>query len=265
MIRDGRLVFSFLFAISNSLQGFFVFLFHCALNKEVQKAFTFEFWPRMYRKHFVSTNSSSFSSRSTVRKPIRKGTVILDLDEKKYGLKKQDTLEESLDDGKTESCPAYSVCEDGLGQKEKPPPEEAAVENISIQQIPDIISELTDTKPGLDLDPAPTVQSNQTSPKDNTTEDVVIVLEPTVDEEPSDKEEQAQNSLPEQFGVHEHEHEHDHDNVVSEGEEVDSEYNPSDNTHSECGQSRGRSFTPSNQLTLEVGSPNVSVYLTEDS
>jgi hypothetical protein len=262
MIRDGRLVFSFLFAITNSMQGFFVFLFHCALNKEVQKAFTFHFWPRMYRKHFVSTtNSSSINWRST-RKLSRTQTINIDLDEKKHGLKKQDTLEESLDESKMDIDKKYSVCEDAFEHGKKP--EEPPIELISVKQIPDIISEVPDSTTGVDNNQTPTGESSGAYPKSNdTSNDLVVVLEPTANEETvdclSDKDEQPQNSLPEQFI------EHDHDNGVSEGEEIDSEYNPSENTHSECGQSRGRSFTPSNQLTLEVGSPNVSVYLTEDS
>ncbi|XP_078672770.1 adhesion G-protein coupled receptor G7-like isoform X1 [Branchiostoma floridae x Branchiostoma belcheri] len=36
MISDGRTVFSYLFCIFNSLQGFFIFIFHCLRQKEVQ-------------------------------------------------------------------------------------------------------------------------------------------------------------------------------------------------------------------------------------
>ncbi|KAI8502470.1 hypothetical protein Bbelb_200580 [Branchiostoma belcheri] len=36
MIRDGGVVFSYLFCIFNSLQGFFIFIFHCLRQKEVQ-------------------------------------------------------------------------------------------------------------------------------------------------------------------------------------------------------------------------------------
>ncbi|XP_053136073.1 adhesion G-protein coupled receptor D1 isoform X2 [Hemicordylus capensis] len=38
-INDKALVFQYMFAIFNSLQGFFIFLFHCLLNSEVRAAF----------------------------------------------------------------------------------------------------------------------------------------------------------------------------------------------------------------------------------
>nr|XP_023682755.1 adhesion G-protein coupled receptor D1 isoform X1 [Paramormyrops kingsleyae] len=38
-INDHSLIFQYLFAVFNSLQGFFIFLFHCLLNSEVRAAF----------------------------------------------------------------------------------------------------------------------------------------------------------------------------------------------------------------------------------
>uniref|UniRef100_A0A8C6Y5W6 Adhesion G protein-coupled receptor D1 n=1 Tax=Naja naja TaxID=35670 RepID=A0A8C6Y5W6_NAJNA len=38
-VNDRALVFQYMFAIFNSLQGFFIFLFHCLLNSEVRAAF----------------------------------------------------------------------------------------------------------------------------------------------------------------------------------------------------------------------------------
>uniref|UniRef100_A0AAV2MS61 G-protein coupled receptors family 2 profile 2 domain-containing protein n=1 Tax=Knipowitschia caucasica TaxID=637954 RepID=A0AAV2MS61_KNICA len=38
-VNTHSLVFLYIFAIFNSLQGFFVFLFHCLLNSEVRAAF----------------------------------------------------------------------------------------------------------------------------------------------------------------------------------------------------------------------------------
>ncbi|XP_066465857.1 adhesion G-protein coupled receptor D1 [Tiliqua scincoides] len=38
-VNDHALVFQYMFAIFNSLQGFFIFLFHCLLNSEVRAAF----------------------------------------------------------------------------------------------------------------------------------------------------------------------------------------------------------------------------------
>ncbi|KAK9391509.1 adhesion G-protein coupled receptor D1-like [Crotalus adamanteus] len=38
-VNERALVFQYLFAIFNSLQGFFIFLFHCLLNSEVRAAF----------------------------------------------------------------------------------------------------------------------------------------------------------------------------------------------------------------------------------
>ncbi|XP_063313094.1 adhesion G-protein coupled receptor D1 [Pelobates fuscus] len=38
-VNDQAIVFQYLFAIFNSLQGFFIFLFHCLLNSEVRAAF----------------------------------------------------------------------------------------------------------------------------------------------------------------------------------------------------------------------------------
>ncbi|NWX83314.1 AGRD1 protein, partial [Nothoprocta pentlandii] len=38
-VNDHALVFQYMFAVFNSLQGFFIFLFHCLLNSEVRAAF----------------------------------------------------------------------------------------------------------------------------------------------------------------------------------------------------------------------------------
>ncbi|XP_042528501.1 adhesion G-protein coupled receptor D1 [Dipodomys spectabilis] len=38
-VNDRALVFQYMFAILNSLQGLFIFLFHCLLNSEVRAAF----------------------------------------------------------------------------------------------------------------------------------------------------------------------------------------------------------------------------------
>uniref|UniRef100_A0A671FNF0 Adhesion G protein-coupled receptor D1 n=1 Tax=Rhinolophus ferrumequinum TaxID=59479 RepID=A0A671FNF0_RHIFE len=38
-VNNQALVFQYVFAVLNSLQGFFIFLFHCLLNSEVRAAF----------------------------------------------------------------------------------------------------------------------------------------------------------------------------------------------------------------------------------
>ncbi|XP_046301935.1 adhesion G-protein coupled receptor D1 isoform X1 [Marmota monax] len=60
-VNDGALVFQYLFAILNSLQGLFIFLFHCLLNSEVRAAF----------KHKTKVWSLvSSSARSANTKPL---------------------------------------------------------------------------------------------------------------------------------------------------------------------------------------------------
>ncbi|XP_078573507.1 adhesion G-protein coupled receptor G7-like [Branchiostoma floridae x Branchiostoma japonicum] len=49
MISDGRIVFSYLFCIFNSLQGFFIFIFHTLRQKEVQNLWT-SFCRRVWKK-----------------------------------------------------------------------------------------------------------------------------------------------------------------------------------------------------------------------
>ncbi|XP_077977818.1 adhesion G-protein coupled receptor G6-like [Glandiceps talaboti] len=48
-VGDASLIFQYLFAVSNSLQGFFIFIFHCVLNKEIQKR-----WRRLCRCNWAS-------------------------------------------------------------------------------------------------------------------------------------------------------------------------------------------------------------------
>uniref|UniRef100_A0A673VSE4 Adhesion G protein-coupled receptor D1 n=1 Tax=Suricata suricatta TaxID=37032 RepID=A0A673VSE4_SURSU len=60
-VNSQALAFQYLFAVLNSLQGFFIFLFHCLLNSEVRAAFK--------HKTKVWTLTSS-SSRNTNAKPF---------------------------------------------------------------------------------------------------------------------------------------------------------------------------------------------------
>ncbi|XP_048578568.1 adhesion G protein-coupled receptor L4 isoform X2 [Nematostella vectensis] len=55
-VNSYTLVFQYLFAIFNSMQGFFIFVFHCLLNSEVRKAF--------YRKKQIWSESHLFHSNS---------------------------------------------------------------------------------------------------------------------------------------------------------------------------------------------------------
>ncbi|CAH1248779.1 ADGRG4 [Branchiostoma lanceolatum] len=59
MISDGRIVFSYLFCIFNSLQGFFIFIFHCLRQKEVQN---------MWFKHCCCLVENSCKDKSSAGK-----------------------------------------------------------------------------------------------------------------------------------------------------------------------------------------------------
>lgn len=60
-VNDRALAFQYMFAILNSLQGLFIFLFHCLLNSEVRAAF----------KHKTKVWSlASSSGRSANTKPL---------------------------------------------------------------------------------------------------------------------------------------------------------------------------------------------------
>ncbi|XP_041363782.1 adhesion G-protein coupled receptor D1-like isoform X2 [Gigantopelta aegis] len=56
-VNQDLVVFQYLFAIFNSLQGFFIFLFHCLLNKSVTHGFRHK-W-RGYKAQTVSTTGGS--------------------------------------------------------------------------------------------------------------------------------------------------------------------------------------------------------------
>uniref|UniRef100_A0ABI7ZVB9 G-protein coupled receptors family 2 profile 2 domain-containing protein n=1 Tax=Felis catus TaxID=9685 RepID=A0ABI7ZVB9_FELCA len=60
-VNSQAVVFQYMFAVLNSLQGFFIFLFHCLLNSEVRAAFK--------HKTKVWTLTSS-SNRNTNAKPF---------------------------------------------------------------------------------------------------------------------------------------------------------------------------------------------------
>ena len=60
-VDEDLVVFQYLFAILNSLQGVFLFLFHCFLDKEVKKAIK-HVRKKRRRSHFKTTKSKSPSS-----------------------------------------------------------------------------------------------------------------------------------------------------------------------------------------------------------
>lgn len=65
-VSDRALVFQYMFAVLNSLQGLFIFLFHCLLNSEVRAAF----------KHKTKVWSlTSSSARTTNTKPFSSDIV----------------------------------------------------------------------------------------------------------------------------------------------------------------------------------------------
>ncbi|XP_012927317.1 adhesion G-protein coupled receptor D1 isoform X3 [Heterocephalus glaber] len=65
-VNGQALVFQYMFAVLNSLQGGFIFLFHCLLNSEVRAAF----------KHKTKVWSlSSSSARNVARKPLSSDTM----------------------------------------------------------------------------------------------------------------------------------------------------------------------------------------------
>ncbi|KAM4827405.1 adhesion G-protein coupled receptor D1 isoform 2-T2 [Thomomys bottae] len=65
-VNDRALVFQYMFAILNSLQGFFIFLFHCLLNSEVRAAF-------QHKAKVWSLTSSS--ARSGTTKPFSSDVI----------------------------------------------------------------------------------------------------------------------------------------------------------------------------------------------
>ncbi|CAH1249412.1 ADGRL3 [Branchiostoma lanceolatum] len=69
VINDTRIVFAYLFCIFNTLQGLFIFIFHCVLREDVQK-----WWDKVYcrgrKKDRYIVKRSTFSS-STGRTPER--------------------------------------------------------------------------------------------------------------------------------------------------------------------------------------------------
>ncbi|XP_077976979.1 adhesion G-protein coupled receptor G6-like [Glandiceps talaboti] len=68
-IGDASLVFQYLFAIFNSLQGLFIFIFHCAMKKEIQSEWRKTFCRRKRDKYKSSTDTNNLygSSSSAVR------------------------------------------------------------------------------------------------------------------------------------------------------------------------------------------------------
>ncbi|PIK53660.1 hypothetical protein BSL78_09426 [Apostichopus japonicus] len=62
-VNEGTLVFQYLFVIFNSLQGFFIFLFYCAINKEVRGALS----RRFSQVALESGDSKSLSLRAVAK------------------------------------------------------------------------------------------------------------------------------------------------------------------------------------------------------
>ncbi|CAB4032817.1 adhesion G -coupled receptor L2-like isoform X2 [Paramuricea clavata] len=92
-VNDGLVVFQYLFTIFNSLQGLFIFLFHCVFNTEVRKAFwrKVDIWftnhnlPYGNNAHSRSKSNNDLSSICTPDKdkktPPRNGPSMYSFDE----------------------------------------------------------------------------------------------------------------------------------------------------------------------------------------
>ncbi|XP_077976980.1 adhesion G-protein coupled receptor G2-like [Glandiceps talaboti] len=64
-IGDASLVFQYLFAIFNSLQGLFIFIFHCAMKKEIQSEWRKTFCRSKRDKYKSSTYTNNLSGNSS--------------------------------------------------------------------------------------------------------------------------------------------------------------------------------------------------------
>ncbi|XP_077993992.1 adhesion G-protein coupled receptor D1-like [Glandiceps talaboti] len=58
-VNEDTLLFQYIFTITNSLQGFFIFIFHCCLNDEVKSAFR-----KRYRKGSISGDTKTSSAKT---------------------------------------------------------------------------------------------------------------------------------------------------------------------------------------------------------
>ncbi|KAI8490097.1 hypothetical protein Bbelb_321670 [Branchiostoma belcheri] len=67
--NTARTVFAYLFCICNTLQGLFIFIFHCVMREDVQK-WRREFFCKRKKKNHYEVNRSTFSS-SVARTPQR--------------------------------------------------------------------------------------------------------------------------------------------------------------------------------------------------
>ncbi|XP_033097626.1 adhesion G protein-coupled receptor L4-like [Anneissia japonica] len=63
-VNKYTIIFTYLFAICNSIQGVIFFLFHCLMNVEVKKAYQ-----RRYRKSMATSSSMSTTTTSRVNQP----------------------------------------------------------------------------------------------------------------------------------------------------------------------------------------------------
>ncbi|XP_070574016.1 uncharacterized protein [Ptychodera flava] len=76
--NKATVVFQYVFAILNSLQGFFIFIFHCLANDDVRKTFTTKVRRTVSRDNYFKQDTSHHSISHTVKKyqtsPLRSKT-----------------------------------------------------------------------------------------------------------------------------------------------------------------------------------------------
>nr|XP_006821230.1 PREDICTED: probable G-protein coupled receptor 133-like [Saccoglossus kowalevskii] len=86
-VDEGSLVFQYLFAIFNSLQGFFIFLFQCAFNSEVRAAYQRKKEKRaLARGEFVTSTSGTHGGYETANRTTKTAlTTFSSSDTSDYG------------------------------------------------------------------------------------------------------------------------------------------------------------------------------------
>ncbi|XP_071951317.1 adhesion G protein-coupled receptor L3-like isoform X2 [Antedon mediterranea] len=85
-VNEYTIIFTYLFAICNSLQGVIFFLFHCLMNVEVKKAYQ-----RRYRKAMAATSSMSTTTTSRVHQSKRRPSAGTDLTKRRTSISSQES------------------------------------------------------------------------------------------------------------------------------------------------------------------------------